>query len=207
MAKTREVPVQGDEQQTTGQPKVKGYTEATPTGTRKAGRPSRAATPTHQSRNAETRAAAVVHEMDDAPWVPASKLPAIPQRDGYRRRWIRAAWKNGESDPGRLSAAYAEGWRAVDVASLPAGSLIPTVDFGGNIGTCISVLGMILMELPEGRAKARDAYFRDKNNRMTASVNEQLAQVSAQHGGGFGPIQKAEKSGRTHLREVVASDE
>ena len=145
-----------------------------------------------------------VHQVEDEPWTRPSSLEAPPKRPGYVQRWIRVG-SRGTDDPTNIARKFREGWKPRPADTIPSHFHAPTISHGRYAGF-VGVEGMVLCEMPEERNNQRNKYYRNKRDRMTQAVNDQLAGINTQVTPGFGPIKKLEKT--KLVREVsVAPDE
>jgi hypothetical protein len=182
--------------------KTKKWSRKTTTGKRAADARKRERS-VHESRAREVRAADVVHEKADEPWVRPSTLPYIPARPGYVQRWVRVAI-GVNADALNVSSKFREGWKPRKAETLAEDFAVPRIEHGQYAG-CIGVGGNVLCEMPEERNKQRNEFYRQRNARQTQAVRTDLAQLNQQGHPGFGPIKMAQKS--LIVREVNAAPE
>lgn len=205
MATGRDVQVAGDEltaeerraaEETTGKktPKKKPWAGRKARGTTKADPRNRPMT-THASRVKDERTPE--HELEDEPWVEPATLPRVPKRRGMVQRWIRVGLQ-GKADPINWARKQREGWRPRKADTVPENVPVPTIS-GGKFDGCIGVEGMILCEMSIERNARRNAHYKNKNTRQTASINEDLVKANRHASTAFGPIRKVEES--KHVRE------
>jgi len=146
----------------------------------------------HTSREDESRA-------DE--WLPPSVLDAPPAREGFRQRWIATSIL-GKPQPHHVARKFREGWSPRPKDTVPSDFYVPTIAHGEFEGF-IGVEGMILCELPEERALARERYFRKKTGELDQFTSNALAQVQAS--GGV-PIEREHKRTFTRGPGRVAED-
>lgn len=184
---------------------VKAWADAAPKAKRKRVKQVRTGT-IHKMRVSDERTDETSHEIEDAPWGNPASLAAPAPRPGMVQRWIRIG-SLGKPDPINLSRKMREGWRPRPADSVPARFSSPTIQAGQFTGG-IGVEGMVLMEMPIARDGERNAYYKERQGRMTESINSQLAEATrGRRGTGFGPIEKAQKSEVGHLRRAVVAEE
>jgi len=147
-----------------------------------------------ESREQELRASMGVRPMDDQPWVRGSSLDAPPPRPGMGQKWVRVEL-NGTADQINLLSKVREGWMPRDPATVASDFPVPTLAHG-RLGNVISVVGMVLMEMPLGRIAQRNAHYEAKKKLMTAAIEGDLNKASAERkvGSGFGEIQHEQVS-------------
>lgn len=141
-------------------------------------------------------------ESREEEWLPPSVLDAPPAREGFRQRWI-ATRILGEEIPAHTMKRLREGWSPRKVDTLPDGFPVPTFNHGTH-GDVIGVEGLILCEMPIGRVKARDNYYRNKTNDQNLSVEKDLQRVEKATGERF--VERQFKSS-VNRGQRVADDE
>ena len=124
----------------------------------------------HLSRDQEYPSDELVHEETD--WSPPSTLQAPPARPGFVQRWVRVE-QRGVPDAKNLTRKLREGWQPRRPETVKGGFAAPTLNHG-NLGSCISVEGMVLMEMPAKRDAQRNAHYAGKLNRQTEAIEAQL---------------------------------
>jgi len=141
----------------------------------------------------------------DDVWAQASVLEAPPAREGYRQRWVSVSIL-GKEVPHHVMKRLREGWVPRSTDTIPEDWPVPTIEHGQFAGA-VGVEGMILFELPEARAQARERYFQGKTGDQNRFVNQQLNSVEKTSGMGV-DIERTEK--RTfstgNRRTAVADD-
>lgn len=144
------------------------------------------------TREAESRAANVIHEEHDQPWTRGGSLDMPPARPGQDQRWIRIEI-NGKPDQSNWARKQREGWkpRAADtVGDFP----VPKIEQGKHAGY-IGIEGMILCERPMSISQRRTRHFRNMTNMRTEAIHADLERTNKQNANpAFGPIRMAEKS-------------
>tara|TARA_R110000803_G_scaffold91406_4_gene158788 strand:+ start:214 stop:693 length:480 start_codon:yes stop_codon:yes gene_type:complete len=147
----------------------------------------------HPSRDEEDRA--------EAAWIPPAVLDAPPVREGFRQRWVATSIL-GEPVPHHTVRRLREGWTPRPKDTVPDSFPVPTIAHGEYEGF-IGVEGMLLCELPEARARARERYFKGKTNDLSKSIDTGLNR--AEQAGGIAIAREGESS---HSRgpSRVASD-
>ena len=137
-------------------------------------------------------------------WEPPALLEAPPARPGMRQRWVSTSIL-GKDVPQHAARRFREGWTPRPANTVPNDFYVPTIAHGQFEGV-VGVEGMILCEMPEERAQARDRYFRGKTSDQQRFVNQALDKV-AQSGGV--EIDKTSKEGidRGSRPSVVMEDD
>lgn len=113
-----------------------------------------------------------VHEAADKPWKHSSSLDAPPPRPGFKQRWIRVA-VYGQEDATNAMRRMREGWKPRPKDSIPANFPLPTIQHGEWAG-CVGVEGMVLCEMPEAMVDKRNEFYRNKTERITNSIEQEL---------------------------------
>jgi hypothetical protein len=126
------------------------------------GRKVREAEAVHPSREDETR----------APWDDANLLEAPPAREGYRQRWVGTSIL-GDDIPQQVARRMRQGWVPRPADTVSDSFHAPTIGHGQFEG-CIGVEGMVLCELPEERALAREEHFQGLTDNQTEFVDRAL---------------------------------
>mgnify|MGYP001561004726 CR=1 FL=1 len=153
----------------------------------------------HESRETELREAEAVHETQIDDWKRGSSLEMPPARPGMDQRWIRVSM-NGRDDATNWARKQREGWHPRDAATVSKNFPVPRIEQGKFAGF-IGIEGSVLCERPLRISQQRDRYFRQLNERRTASTNADLERVNqANANPAFGPIRMASKT--TPAREV-----
>jgi hypothetical protein len=124
-------------------------------------------------------------------WRRYSDLEAPPPRPGYVNRFIRTSF-GPMRDAANLRRRIREGWRPVKASSVPGQSL-PTIHLD-RVGDVIGVEDLILCEMPVRLHKQRQEHFRQRNMRMSASIDRQLKKTVDGSTPGFGSIQQLKQS-------------
>lgn len=204
MAEEREVMVQ---EEVPKEKKIRKWAKAGGKGKRSYVKSGNYRKTTHETRETTVRAASETHSQADAPWANPASLEAPPARPGMVQRWIRVS-SRGKNEPTNLSRKLREGWQPRRADSIPGNFHMPVIS-GGNFSGAIGVDGMVLMEMPKARNDQRNRHYEKRKERLTESINMQLAEASRNRGrSGFGPIEIAQKTQVGTLREVrVAADD
>jgi len=100
-------------------------------------------------------------------WKPARMLDLEGQNPGFRYRWC-------DVDPANIRKKIAEGWVFVNRSDgSPVKHDDPNLIHGGATPDgVLQYRDVVAMAVPEETAQARDAYYRDINERQLAQVNE-----------------------------------
>lgn len=118
----------------------------------------------------------VDRDAHDAPWQRPAELDAPPPRDGYTQRWIRIRLGNNE-DAKNSVRKFREGWLPRSAESVPMGYAPPTIQHA-KLGDVIGVEDLILCEMPIKKAQQRNAYYRNRIDRMVEGIENDLHKVS-----------------------------
>ena len=156
----------------------------------------------------KTRASETTHETReeddsryDEVWQPPALLDAPPPRVGFVQRWVATSILGSEV-PHHTMRRFREGWTARPADSVPANFPVPTLTHGAYAGS-IGVEGMILCELPEARAQARDRYFKRKTGELDEFVESSLQK--AERAGGV-PLRRNVESSVSHGKRIADDD-
>jgi hypothetical protein len=109
-------------------------------------------------------------------WKPASAIPEVTDRIGYRHRWIRKSMY-GQLDPTNLSKKRREGWEPCRLEDYP--EIEEFIDPDAKNSGLIEIGGLVLHRLSSERAKARAEYYANRNQQELKSAE---AMYSAQAG-------------------------
>jgi hypothetical protein len=126
---------------------------------------------------------ATVKKEPTTPWSPARILD-IPERfkdPAFTYRWVN------KDRAGNMRKKESEGWEIDTELTRKMSNLATTIEDGTPIDGTIQVREMIVMRLPQERAKARKEYYRDKNVR---SIKDKAAHFKKEVGGGYGEIKE-----------------
>lgn len=148
------------------------------------------------SRDTEQDALAsygVSRDAHDEPWVRPAALQAPPPRPGYTQRWIRIRLGNTE-DVNNSSRKFREGWLPRRPSTVAKSDLPPTSSHP-RLGSVIGVEDLILCEMPISKAKQRNAFYRQRIDRMVAGINNDINNVS-KHGPRISKYERTEVSKR-----------
>lgn len=112
-------------------------------------------------------------------WVPESALPKPNPRPGIRHRWIRIATRD-KADTRNVSKRFREGWVPSKAVEYPELRLMSEVDSRFPEG--IEIGGLLLCEIPEETANARNRYYSNeaetqKESASTGFLNDQHASM------------------------------
>jgi hypothetical protein len=131
----------------------------------------------HVKREAEIDGRNVPRQTaQDYVWRRPTNLDAPVARPGYKYRWVRAEFRN-EGDSLNWNNRMREGWRPVDPSSIPDVALnFPVMPHANQ--SCIKVGGLVLMELPLERVRARQAAIRADIERQNLSVSAETEKAS-----------------------------
>lgn len=110
-------------------------------------------------------------EARTAPWLPASVLPHIPDRDGWHFRWVRLS-SRGEQDDLNVNQSFREGYEPATVEDI--GNIHLSSDKSVRFPGGIEVGGLLLCKIPEERRAAREAYYNDQARTQVQSVNNDM---------------------------------
>jgi len=154
-----------------------------------------------KTREAEGNHISRDEEEHEEVWLPPSVLEAPPPREGFRQRWVSTQIL-GTEVPHHTMKRFREGWQPRSPETVPPDFQIPTIEHA-QYGGCVGVEGMILCEMPESRAKARDQYFAGRKLNQNKFVSAGLDKV--ERSGGV-PIQRSHKSTVSRGRSEVADD-
>lgn len=103
-------------------------------------------------------------------WKPPTVLPEPDHRPGLRHRWIRRSML-GQDDPKNMSSRLREGWVPVKLEDYPELKIDVTTNGKLPESGLVEIGGVILCAMPEEMATQRDAYFRQKAEAQTESVD------------------------------------
>lgn len=117
------------------------------------------------------------------PWAPARILD-IPEKfkdPAFTYRWVN------KDKAGNLRKKQSEGWEIDKELTRKMSGIAKPIQDGSPMDGTIQVREMIVMRLPQERAEARKAYYRDKNAR---SIKDKEAHFKNEVGGGYGEIRE-----------------
>ena len=135
-------------------------------------------------------------------WIPPAVLDAPPPREGFRQRWVATSIL-GNPVPHHTVRRFREGWTPRQRETVPSDFPVPTIAQGEHAGF-IGVEGMLLCELPEDRALARERYFHGKTNDLSKSVDSNLNR--AEQSGGLSINRERDSDSFTRGTSRVAND-
>jgi len=110
-------------------------------------------------------------------WSRPSELEAPKPRAGYTQRWIRVRLGN-EEDSRNAMRKFREGWLPRALDSVPEGYSPPTF-LHARLGNVIGVEDLILCEMPLRKARQRNAFYKERLDRMMEGIENDLRNVSA----------------------------
>lgn len=110
-------------------------------------------------------------------WKPAGRLRAVAEHPGYRQRWC-------SRDPDNLRRKEEEGWVPVNsvTGSKAEHDAAEDIHGGTPLDSSQTYRELLLMEMPEETAQAREAYYREKTHRQTIGVKKEAAKELAKVG-------------------------
>lgn len=126
-------------------------------------------------------------------WSPP-RLLEIPHDPNYRFRWV-AEMVNGEQTSNNVQYAIRMGFERVKREDLPEGFIVDYDERGDGYARSS---GLILMRMPEERAKQVEAYYQRRSA-------EALADVNARHGIAKDHVISEDGSRRLTGREIANS--
>lgn len=110
-------------------------------------------------------------------WSRPSELEAPKSRAGYTQRWIRVRLGN-EEDSRNAMRKFREGWLPRALDTVPEGYSPPTF-LHARLGNVIGVEDLILCEMPLKKARQRNAFYKERLDRMMEGIENDLRNVSA----------------------------
>lgn len=116
-------------------------------------------------REAQTRETTRRH------WKPASTLPDVQPKPGYRYHWIRTHLM-GEADAMNIGRSLREGYEPVKVTDHPE------LQLESNSKGEIVNGGLMLCRMPEEMAQERDTYYATQANSQAQAATAQLLNMS-----------------------------
>lgn len=132
------------------------------------------------SRNSTERqldGRSAVERDSDAPitWRRASQLSAPDPRPGMKQKWVRFKAGN-EEDTDNLDRYLEEGWLPRSAESVRKGHEL-TANAHGKFSKYIVKRGLILMEIPEAAVAQRNRYYKNRADRMTEGVDQDMFKI------------------------------
>lgn len=112
----------------------------------------------------------------DSNWERPSELQAPKPRPGFTQRWIRIKLGN-ESDARNSQRKFREGWVPRGVDTVPEGYAPPTF-LHPQLGNLIGVEDLILCEMPITKAQQRNAYYRNRRDKMIEGIENDLQNIA-----------------------------
>lgn len=159
----------------------------------------------HDTHEAEAHFDGDVHADDDEfEWEPGQQLDAPAARPGYAQRWVRMSLLGTPDTKNRANAEH-RGWKPRRVETVPEGERkrYPGIA-DSKIGDVITNGELVLCEMPEKRAEAMRAYFRNKSKGQTdALLADSIRESEKNSRGGFHPMQVTERKTRVTTRRPI----
>lgn len=153
----------------------------------------------HVTRDAEEAQRHVAHADDaDVVWRAPSNLDAPPPRPGMVQRWVRDGLTDPKDVP-HFMRKVREGWQPRDPSTVPGASRAYTVGKAANDSACIRVGSMVLMEMPDRVARARNNAVRDAVDRLARAVPESVEALNGR--GQFSAVRQDDRVQVTTGRE------
>lgn len=153
----------------------------------------------HTTRDAEEATRYTVHpEEPEAVWQRPTNLDAPVPRPGMVQRWVRDGTYDPKDVP-HFMRKVREGWSPRDPATVPHASRHFTVGKAANDSSCIRVGGMVLMEMPDRVARARNNAVRDAVERLSRAVPESVEALNGR--GQFSAVRQDDQVRVTTGRE------
>ncbi len=106
-------------------------------------------------------------------FIPPSVLPVPKPRPGIAFRWIRIETL-GVADKPNVSMRFREGWEPVRAEDHPELMVLPSKNTGYMESTfkgTIEISGLLLCQMPEERAKARQRHYEEVARRQMEAVD------------------------------------
>lgn len=119
-------------------------------------------------REAETRS----QTARPTTWKPASAIPEVAERPGYKHRWIRKAIY-GVADPTNLSKRRREGWEPCRLEDYE--ELKDFVDPDARNSGLVEIGGLVLHRIGEEIAKKMADYYAGLNQQAVKSAEAMYA--------------------------------
>jgi hypothetical protein len=127
----------------------------------------------------DTKKTSTATEEPTEPWKPASVLVAT-KLEGKRSRWVRKD---------QLEKRIAEGWTPREAKDTTPKTILD----GSQQGSYVTKRNLILCDMPEAKAKGRDAYYK----RLTdGAIGESVQELKRKtHGETYGKIEVTQGEG------------
>lgn len=142
-------------------------------------------------------------------WKPPSQLQAPPPRPGFVQHWCRMA-TGGNADPRQRLYNEQQGWRPRRIDTIDEADRAKYLAAQDpQYGDVITQGSLVLCEMPERKARQRNAYYRAKHDRqMDSMVTSPLAETNRSANAGFGPIKMSRTSKSvTGKRSIAMADD
>jgi|TARA_R100001594_G_scaffold65356_1_gene99560 hypothetical protein len=101
-------------------------------------------------------------------WTRPDVLPQINREEGKSYRWVRTS-SMATGDPQNVSSKFREGWEPVKASEHPEAFTMP--DRESQFEDSIEIGGLLLCQNDEEITRQRDAYFSDRTDANTESVD------------------------------------
>jgi hypothetical protein len=105
-------------------------------------------------------------------WKPASAVPAVDDRPGWKHRWIRKAMY-GQLDPTNLSKKRREGWVPCQLNDYP--ELRGFIDPESEASGMIEIGGLVLHRISVETSRARQEYYAERNQQEIRAAEAMYA--------------------------------
>lgn len=118
-------------------------------------------------------------------WRPHKTLEVRNQRPGMRLRWVN-------TDPANLEKKQAEGWKFAETTEHDRAK---GVEHGKGLGSVKQYRDLVLMEMPEELAVARNEYFQNETKAQVGGITKRLKSKLAESGSAatYGDVQINDK--------------
>ena len=120
-----------------------------------------------ETRAADSREAMMRTDV----WRPAALLPKVSLGREWATRWVRK-FSSGHDDPMNMNKRFREGWTPVKYDEAP--ELVPYVDQSAKQSGLIEIGGLVLCKMPAERLAVKAAYFKNKRDRQSESMEQDL---------------------------------
>jgi hypothetical protein len=117
-------------------------------------------------------------------WKPASSLEAPEAPEGSKYRWVRTETR-GQQDRRNVIGRMRQGYEPVSQDEVKDSGLF----FDSGDGS-VEVGDLMLMKVPEEIVEQREAYIKDKTDRMERAVDEELGK----HDSRLAPLERNRRS-------------
>ena len=122
------------------------------------------------TKGRQTRATSSTRSSEERPksWSRPDVLPQINRKEGKSYRWVRTS-SMATGDPQNVSSKFREGWEPVKASDHPEAFTMP--DRNSQFEDSIEIGGLLLCQNDEAITRQRDAYFSDRTDANTESVD------------------------------------